>query len=695
MTKTGSIYLIAIICLLTEIGHARIDTLYSCRPGDPVNLQVDTSFAAYSWQPTTRLDNPTIPGPIASPLATTLYMAESISASGENLIVNGDFSDGNTGFTSQYVYSPGANPTQGVYGVFFSGRDLSPQFFANCRDHTDGMGRLMAVDGSPQSNQEVWCQTVAVQPNTNYAFSTWVTTILPSNPAQLQFSINGQALGTPFSPTNTTCTWLQFYETWFSATSEVAEICVINQNTNPNGNDFALDDFTFFELGETVRDSFLVIVDNNTPAVIDTALCAGSTLAYAGESVLAGTSRTFEFTSLHGCDSTVILNLGILDTLFEYFRVDTLCPGEQFDFYGNTVFQDTVLCERTSQGGTCDTIVCLTAVFLTEAAIVIDDSPPTCFGDANGSIAVAVEAGLPPYTYRWADGAAEAFRTDLPSGSYTLEVEDAKACRAAVSVFLSEPEVLSLTANGSSQFCDGRVVGQIEVIASGGTPPFQYAIEGENFQANATLNDLMPGPYNALVKDANNCIATTAVEIPAPFTPTLLIVGDQLTQLGELVIAEGLTDALGPLSYQWSPTTGVACPTCATTEILPLETTNYTFTATDPLGCTLRANWLLQVDRNATIYIPNAFSPNGDGVNDTFGVYVGKGAEMIQDFGIYDRWGNQLFYQTACLPNDPSCFWDGSIVKGLLPVGIYVYTLEVLLINGILERRSGTVLLTR
>lgn len=688
-----------VVCWITCIAlgplQGNIDTLYICQAGDPVDLLADTTYEAYRWSPLVQLDDPSIAQPTARPTQTTLYIVEGISSSGDNLIENGNFSLGNTAFSSQYVYSPAANPTQGVYGIFTSGRDLSPQFFANCRDHTSGNGNLMVVDGSPIANQEVWCQTVAVQPNTAYAFSTWVSTVLPSNPAQLQFSINGVPLGTPFSPPVNTCVWRQFYETWTSMNDVQAEICVVNQNTNPNGNDFALDDFSFVELGDTYQDSFLVIVENIPPTVIDTAVCSGTGFLYNGMLLEAGTNHSFQFISRRGCDSLVDVRVDLLDTLFEYVRVDTLCPGEVFDFYGNTISTDTLLCELISIGQSCDTVACLTAVYLTESAIDVATTMPRCFGDTNGQIELSVGAGLAPFTFAWSDGAQTPSREGLASGNYQVMVMDAKSCEVQLDMVLEEPPPLTVSGQGDSQFCDGMIFGQVEAMATGGTPPWMYQIAGGQAQVDPLIQGLSPGRYELLVEDRNGCEEMVTVEVPPPFEPSLLIQGRAQAKLGERIRLTGLTNARGNLQYEWFPKDSLTCSDCQETEVLALETAHYTLRVTDDLGCQLTATFLLQVDRRVQVFIPNAFSPNGDGVNDTFVVYGGIGVERVEDFAIYDRWGNQLFYRSECPPNDPACGWKGESGKNdRMKAGVYVYTCTIRRVDGKQERYSGSVLLT-
>jgi gliding motility-associated-like protein len=166
---------------------------------------------------------------------------------GGNLVVNGDFSAGATGFTSGYIPGTGGQwgllSNEGQYAVA-ANASTTHNNFPPCTDHTGG-GAMMVVNGAATPGVAVWCQTVPVQPGTDYAFSAWLQTIVAQNPAILQFTINGQVIGAPFAATNVSCEWNQFYNIWSSGTNTTAEICITNQNTATSGNDFALDDISF------------------------------------------------------------------------------------------------------------------------------------------------------------------------------------------------------------------------------------------------------------------------------------------------------------------------------------------------------------------------------------------------------------------------------------------------------------------
>lgn len=156
-----------------------------------------------------------------------------------NLVSNGNFESGNSGFTSNYTYSSGDLWSEGTFDVI-SDPSGSHSNFAPCSG-AGGSGLMMVVNGSMTANAEIWCQTVTVEAGADYTFSTEITSVHPANPAILQFSINSTNLGTPFAVPSATCSWNTFCESWNSGVATSADICIVNQNTTGSGNDFAID----------------------------------------------------------------------------------------------------------------------------------------------------------------------------------------------------------------------------------------------------------------------------------------------------------------------------------------------------------------------------------------------------------------------------------------------------------------------
>jgi len=172
---------------------------------------------------------------------------------GTNVVTNGDFSAGNTGFTSSYTNKTTNNPNgtnlfvEGTYAV-----DVNPNAyhtsFTQFGDHTTGSGKMLIVNGASVPNVTVWKQNITILANTDYVFSVWATSATPTNPAILQFSINGSPLGSTITPSASLPdgTWQYFTATWNSgATSGSVPIALVNQNIIASGNDFAIDDIVF------------------------------------------------------------------------------------------------------------------------------------------------------------------------------------------------------------------------------------------------------------------------------------------------------------------------------------------------------------------------------------------------------------------------------------------------------------------
>lgn len=165
----------------------------------------------------------------------------------QNLVINPNFSLGNTGFTSGYTYynTTGSQQPVGTYSV-----GTNPQMFhtawSSFGDHTTGSGQMMMFNGSNVPGTKAWTSSaIVVTQNTQYYFSTWVTSVYPISPSILQFSINNASVGGNFMATSGTPDWKQFYVAWNSGTNTTASLSVLNQNTDLSGNDFALDDIAF------------------------------------------------------------------------------------------------------------------------------------------------------------------------------------------------------------------------------------------------------------------------------------------------------------------------------------------------------------------------------------------------------------------------------------------------------------------
>lgn len=195
------------------------------------------------------------PNQILLLLATWSFLTHSHSyCVAQNLIINGDFSQGNLGFTSGYTFS---NNWVGPAGTYTIGTD--PTLFhsgvnSSFGDHTTGEGLMMIVNGATTPDLTVWQQIVDVVPNTTYNFSAWATewghTNFAPNYASLRVVINGTQIVSNFATSGGYGAWTQFAATWNSGFDSSATIRIVNINVMSGGNDFSLDDLAFTVVSE-------------------------------------------------------------------------------------------------------------------------------------------------------------------------------------------------------------------------------------------------------------------------------------------------------------------------------------------------------------------------------------------------------------------------------------------------------------
>lgn len=172
------------------------------------------------------------------------------SAAAQNLVVNGDFESGNTGFTTGYAFGDVSGP--GTYNIGTSPNSAPGAYgdWCKCGDHTSGTGMMMIVNGANSVAWPVWEEVVHVAPSTEYTFSYWGAEVDQTSNSlpHLAVKINGRNIGNSFFPQNSPDNggaWVNFNFTWNSGSSHTADLVLVDLNTDTAFNDFAIDDISF------------------------------------------------------------------------------------------------------------------------------------------------------------------------------------------------------------------------------------------------------------------------------------------------------------------------------------------------------------------------------------------------------------------------------------------------------------------
>lgn len=348
----------------------------------------------------------------------------------------------------------------------------------------------------------------------------------------------------------------------------------------------------------------------------------------------------------------------------------------------------------------CPDIATVTITQATPIRTNLESVAVLCFGESTGSAAVQATGGTPAYTYQWSTGASGPELANVPAGIYFMTVTDANACVKIDSVRIQQPPaVLSATAGAVDPSCfDGRD-GSITIVASGGVPPYRYALDQNDWNGSTVQIGLKAGTYTPQVIDQNGCVLALpplTVEQPDPLLvdlgPDLSIVLGDNTQL-----ITSVTGAVDPLTYSWDTNDApwLSCLDCPNPFVDSLYfAQDFTVTVTDDLGCKGEDQIRISLEKPRRIYVPSGFTPNGDKNNDVLMVH-GQASATILYFRIYNRWGELYFEASNFKPNDERYGWNGQFRGKDAPSGTYVWTLEVQYLDGLKENLTGNSTLIR
>ncbi len=240
--------------------------------------------------------------------------------------------------------------------------------------------------------------------------------------------------------------------------------------------------------------------------------------------------------------------------------------------------------------------------------------------------------------------------------------------------------------------------GRVELLStSSGRAPYRLSLNGRDFINGTIIGNLAHGVYTLNIKDANGCKADTNFILQNPQALSLHLGADRTIKLGQKVQITPRTNAdTSQLNqWTWTPDDFLDCTSCFSVNASPKTTTRYVLRITDRHGCTVEDDVLIQVNAHPEVIVPSAFSPNGDNVNDRLEIAVGQAVRRIHAFKIYDRWGNLVYQAKDILPGTRLLSWDGSMNGEPLNPGVFIYMIDLELINGVRHHMAGDVSLLR
>jgi len=286
-------------------------------------------------------------------------------------------------------------------------------------------------------------------------------------------------------------------------------------------------------------------------------------------------------------------------------------------------------------------------------------------------------------TYIWLPGSLTGSTVNVcPASSTTYSVSGSTlGCSdsSSVTVIVNPLPIASIV--GDTNICFGETA---TLTASGGT-----FYEWDNAVTTPTVIVSPSSTYTYTVTvTTNGCTDSVSITVHVSPLPTADAGNDTTIISGASVQLNGS----GGVTYAWSPSNGLSCTNCTNPIASPTDTTTYILTVTDANGCTdvdtVVVNVIKEIVDCGDVFVPNAFSPNNDGINDT--LFVRGKCISTMEFCIYNRWGEKVFES-----NNISTGWNGKYKNGTRNTGVYVWYLIATMDDGTVVNKKGNVTLFR
>lgn len=276
---------------------------------------------------------------------------------------------------------------------------------------------------------------------------------------------------------------------------------------------------------------------------------------------------------------------------------------------------------------------------------------------------------------------------------YHVTAVNATGCtsNADVTVKVSQPITLTVS---DVDICEGK---SAQLQASGASHYNWSPATGLNdaTAANPIANPTVTTTYQVTGTGNDNCFTDTKDVVVTVHTLPVVNAGEDVELPVGSSIQLAATGSADVTKYEWFPPSWLSCVDCLTPTATPKQTTTYRLTATNQYGCVASDEINIKmVCESGVVFLPNTFTPNGDGQNDIF--YIrGKGINTVKSFRIYNRWGQLVFERSNFNIEDPAFGWDGKAKGVLVNPDVFIYVAELVCDTNEPFTLKGNVMLLR
>lgn len=314
----------------------------------------------------------------------------------------------------------------------------------------------------------------------------------------------------------------------------------------------------------------------------------------------------------------------------------------------------------------------------------------------------SITGGKGAVTRYWIVADDTTFQNDLLAsqpGIYQFVSLDELGCKEEHLVNLSLHVEMSPDISFADITCPGDQDGSIVLHGiTGGNSPYLISVNDGPVQAVGSfphlINNLSAGNYTIELIDAFNCTISTTISIQTASSENVDLGPDQTILIGDSILINPLL-TFAPDSFYWMGDVDILDPVSIDNWVSPETDKSLVFISRDEKGCIYSDDINIRVLLTSSVYVPNVFSPNGDGNNDVIAPVADPSIVSIEYFEIYSRWGELVFSAYDFQPGQTNFGWNGTLRDKLMLPGVFVYRISATNKRGKVYTQYGDLTLVR
>jgi|GEM_PF-2250303 len=423
--------------------------------------------------------------------------------------------------------------------------------------------------------------------------------------------------------------------------------------------------------------------------------CAGSIAFVYGNSVTTDTLLSETYTGFNNCDSTHQIEI-VFTEIINTSETITSCFGEVVTIFDNPVTSGGTFTENYTATNGCDSTHTVILVF--DPTISTQEILEPCEGDILTVFGNAIlEDGILVETYTSSLGCDSTHQVEVYFRPVTYTESVLNYCAGETveinNVTISTDQDITFVETGfngcdSTHLLSVRFIEETLIEDTIHLCADEYVLFFEDTIRNS-------GIYSNFIPTSDGSCDTIYQLAVTQSDLTMSSVPDTIYATFGVPVNLPLQIENNELTVTWNESEQLSCTICMDPVINPQYDESLEFVISDNSGCKKTDQLFLRVDQTVAYYIPNAFSPNNDQINDRFIISTNEKIQSIKRLEIFDRWGAIVYQEFNTSPNDPDRGWDGNFKGRAAQQDVYVYQIEILLANGTTVLKAGDLLLFR